>query len=131
MPASLHWFLLAISALCLISVLVGLVVSRFTDTSVPSDLWEAIDQPRAGSGISALAEREALDETLRAEAVPTTDSPRVLVAEDDPGLRTLLRTTFSGAGLVMREADSAERAASIVRGWQPDLVIVDVGLSGL
>jgi cyclic di-GMP phosphodiesterase len=31
----------------------------------------------------------------------------------------------------LREADSAERAASIVRGWRPDLLILDVGLPGL
>jgi len=56
---------------------------------------------------------------------------RLLIVEDDPALRTLLRTTLSGLDLELREAESAELAAEIVRSWRPNLLILDVALPGL
>ena len=58
-------------------------------------------------------------------------SPRVLVVDDDPSLRLLLRTTMAESELEVREAASAEQAAIIVACWRPSLVILDVGLPGL
>jgi ribonuclease P protein subunit RPR2 len=57
--------------------------------------------------------------------------PRVLVVDDDPSLRLLLRTTMAESHLEVREAGSAEQAASLVASWRPSLVILDVGLPGL
>src|SRR5919198_5708458 len=57
--------------------------------------------------------------------------PRVLVVDADPSLRLLLRTTMAESHLEVREAGSAEQAASLVASWRPSLVILDVGLPGL
>ena len=55
---------------------------------------------------------------------------RVLVVDDDPLLRTLLRTTFEHADMVVDEADDARSAAWHVELELPDVVILDIGLPG-
>ena len=55
---------------------------------------------------------------------------RVLVVDDDPLLRTLLRTTFEHAEMVVDEADDARTAAWHVELEPPDVVILDIGLPG-
>jgi response regulator RpfG family c-di-GMP phosphodiesterase len=55
---------------------------------------------------------------------------RVLVVDDDPLLRTLLRTTFEHADMVVDEADDARTAAWHVELELPDVVILDIGLPG-
>jgi response regulator RpfG family c-di-GMP phosphodiesterase len=59
------------------------------------------------------------------------DRLRILVVDDDHGLRTLLRTTLSASEFALQEAESAEVAADIARFWSPDVAIVDVALPGV
>src|SRR3989475_6142487 len=56
---------------------------------------------------------------------------RILVVDDDPGLRLLLRTTLTADEFVVEEAVSAEEAAELGRFWSPAVVILDVGLPGV
>jgi response regulator RpfG family c-di-GMP phosphodiesterase len=56
---------------------------------------------------------------------------RILLVDDDPGLRLLLRTTLGLDEFVVEEASSAEEAAEVGRFWPPDVVILDVGLPGM
>jgi cyclic di-GMP phosphodiesterase len=82
------------------------------------------------------------DETL-AEALPVppdyaafasaagTGRRRILLVDDDPGLRLLLRTTLGLDDFVIEEAASAEDAAQIARFWAPTVVILDVVLPGM
>ena len=65
---------------------------------------------------------------LRQPVMP--ERRRILVIDDDPGLRLLLRTTLAGDEFAVEEASSAEAAASLVRSWEPTLVILDIGLPG-
>jgi response regulator RpfG family c-di-GMP phosphodiesterase len=55
---------------------------------------------------------------------------RILVVDDDPSLRLLLRTTFAADEFAVEEADSAETASGVVRFWRPSVVILDIGLPG-
>lgn len=55
---------------------------------------------------------------------------RILVVDDDPGLRLLLRTTLADDEIAVEEASSAEAAIELVRSWEPTLVILDIGLPG-
>jgi response regulator RpfG family c-di-GMP phosphodiesterase len=55
---------------------------------------------------------------------------RILVVDDDPSLRLLLRTTFAAAEFAVEEAESAEIASGVVRFWRPSVVILDIGLPG-
>ena len=56
---------------------------------------------------------------------------RILLVDDDPGLRLLLRTTLGLDEFAIEEAASAEDAAQVARFWSPAVVILDVGLPGM
>jgi putative two-component system response regulator len=56
---------------------------------------------------------------------------RLLLVDDDPGLRTLLRTTFESYDLVVDEAESAEEAAERVRTALPDVIVLDMLMPGI
>jgi response regulator RpfG family c-di-GMP phosphodiesterase len=60
-----------------------------------------------------------------------TGRRRILIVDDDPGLRLLLRTTLGLDEFVVEEASSAEEAAHIARFWLPAVVILDVALPGM
>jgi len=60
-----------------------------------------------------------------------TGRRRILLVDDDPALRLLLRTTLGLDEFVIEEASSAEEAAQIGRFWLPAVVILDVGLPGM
>jgi two-component system KDP operon response regulator KdpE len=58
----------------------------------------------------------------------TLASRAVLVVEDEPQLRRVLRTLLELENFRVIEADSAERALVEARTHKPDLLIVDLGL---
>jgi response regulator RpfG family c-di-GMP phosphodiesterase len=60
-----------------------------------------------------------------------TGRRRILIVDDDPGLRLLLRTTLGLDEFAVEEASSAEEAAHIARFWLPSAVILDVALPGM
>ena len=60
-----------------------------------------------------------------------SDRRRILLVDDDPGLRLLLRTTLTADEFAVEEAVSAEEAAEVTRFWSPAVVILDVGLPGM
>ena len=53
---------------------------------------------------------------------------RILLVDDDPGLRTLLRTTFEVADVEVVEADGADAARRRVRAARPDVIVLDVNM---
>ena len=55
----------------------------------------------------------------------------VLVVEDDPDIRELLRFTLERAGLKVVEAESGEDALTILDGPQPSVAIIDWMLPGI
>jgi ribonuclease P protein subunit RPR2 len=56
---------------------------------------------------------------------------RLLVVDDDPALRILLRTTFEVVDIEVDEAESAEEAQDKVAERAPDVVVLDVGMPGM
>jgi cyclic di-GMP phosphodiesterase len=56
---------------------------------------------------------------------------RILLVDDDPALRTLLRTTLAGTDVEVEEADGSEAALAIVRRRVPDVVLLDVAMPGM
>jgi response regulator RpfG family c-di-GMP phosphodiesterase len=56
---------------------------------------------------------------------------RILLVDDDPGLRALLRTTFETVDIAVDEADSAPAARAVVRFKRPDVVVLDVRMPGV
>ena len=55
---------------------------------------------------------------------------RILLVDDDPGLRTLLKTTFEVADVDVIEAESAESARRRIRAARPDVIVLDVNMPG-
>lgn len=59
------------------------------------------------------------------------DEPRVLVVEDDSGLRELLCEELAEAGMKVEGASSAEEGLSLLSSSQADLVVCDIRLPGM
>jgi len=58
----------------------------------------------------------------------TAAAHAVLVVDDEPQLRRLLRTTLAAEGFRVFEADTAKRGLIEAASHKPDLVILDLGL---
>jgi ribonuclease P protein subunit RPR2 len=56
---------------------------------------------------------------------------RILVVDDDPSLRLLLRETLAADEFELEEVASAEEASEVARFWRPSVVLLDVSLPGL
>jgi two-component system KDP operon response regulator KdpE len=53
---------------------------------------------------------------------------RVLIVEDEPEIRAIVRVLLEGEGYRVAEAENAERALIAARTEKPDLVLLDLGL---
>jgi response regulator RpfG family c-di-GMP phosphodiesterase len=117
-PGWILWILLGLVAWTVLAVLVVrfFAVARWSaDESAPLPAQEP-PEPLGGEGRFAPLEPEAR---------------RILIVDDDPGLRVLLRTTLAADEFAVEEAASAEEAANLVRFWTPAVVILDIGLPGM
>jgi response regulator RpfG family c-di-GMP phosphodiesterase len=56
---------------------------------------------------------------------------RLLLVDDDPGLRELLRTTFEVVDVELAEAESAAEASRAIENAVPDVIVLDVGMPGM
>jgi two-component system, OmpR family, KDP operon response regulator KdpE len=58
-------------------------------------------------------------------------NPTVLVVDDEPQIRRVLRTTLSSQGYSVLEAKGGEEALEKIRGEHPDLILLDVNMPGI
>jgi two-component system KDP operon response regulator KdpE len=56
---------------------------------------------------------------------------KILVVDDEPQIRRLLRTTLTGSGYQIADARSGEEALEKFRDYMPDLVIMDLNMPGM
>jgi two-component system KDP operon response regulator KdpE len=56
---------------------------------------------------------------------------RILVVDDEPQIRRILRTTLTGAGYEVDDARSGEEALEKVREFRPDLMLLDINMPGM
>jgi len=56
---------------------------------------------------------------------------KILLVDDEPALRELLRTTFEGADVVVDEAGSAAEAEDCIRRSHPDVIVLDLRMPGM
>jgi two-component system KDP operon response regulator KdpE len=59
------------------------------------------------------------------------NSATILVVDDEPQIRRVLRSTLSSQGYVITEAKTGEEAVELVRKIKPDLVLLDVNMPGM
>jgi two-component system KDP operon response regulator KdpE len=55
----------------------------------------------------------------------------ILVVDDEPQIRRVLRSTLSSQGYVILEAKTGEDAVEVARKEKPDLVLLDVNMPGM
>jgi DNA-binding response OmpR family regulator len=58
------------------------------------------------------------------------DRPRVLVVDDERGLRELLEYGLEQAGFAVRSATEGSAAIRMLEDWSPDVIVLDVMLPG-
>ena len=56
---------------------------------------------------------------------------RLLLVDDDPGLRALLRATLDAVDVEVDDAEDATTALTAIRQRRPDAIVLDVNLPGL
>jgi CheY-like chemotaxis protein len=61
----------------------------------------------------------------------TAPARTVLVVEDNPVMRALIRSLIEGVGSVVHECTSGERALELYGELHPDLVLMDVRMGGM
>lgn len=59
-----------------------------------------------------------------------TKASRVLVVDDEPQIRRVLRLALTAQGFDVRVAADTESALDTMRDWPPDLVITDLSMPG-
>ena len=62
---------------------------------------------------------------------PLEEHPLILIADDEPHVRTLLRQELESAGYTIVEAPDGHEALRLARDKRPDLIILDVMMPGL
>ncbi len=58
-------------------------------------------------------------------------SDRILIVDDEPQIRRIVRVALAGCGYEVAEAASGEEALEKVRAGMPDLVLLDMNLPGI
>jgi two-component system KDP operon response regulator KdpE len=56
---------------------------------------------------------------------------RILVVDDEPQIRRIMRTTLTSAGYEVDEAKAGEEALEKLRSFRPDLVLLDINMPGM
>jgi two-component system, OmpR family, KDP operon response regulator KdpE len=59
------------------------------------------------------------------------NSANVLIVDDEPQIRRVLRSTLSFRGYEILEASTGEEAVELARKAKPDLILLDVNLPGI
>ena len=61
----------------------------------------------------------------------TSTGVRILVVDDEPPIRKLLRVGLGSQGYLVSEAPNAKVAIELVAAERPDLILLDLGLPGM
>ena len=61
----------------------------------------------------------------------TNSNVRILVVDDEPPIRKLLRVGLGSQGYAVSEAPNAKAAIELVDAQKPDLILLDLGLPGM
>jgi PAS domain S-box-containing protein len=88
--------------------------------SVPAD---PDDRPAAPRATTSLAPPEF-------ESPPRLDGVRVLLVDDEPDTRALLKEVLERCGAEVRDAGSAAEAFALVQQWRPSVLVSDIGMPG-
>ena len=121
------WTLWAVLGILIWSALVAFVLVAFRRRS-EADAEQSAGLSTAQTRAPVLA--DAIGGSAEdAEVARSIEEPlSVLIVDDDPNLRTLLRTSFELAHIRVQEADSATAASQLIEKRQPDVLVLDVAM---
>ncbi|HEX8390178.1 MAG TPA: response regulator [Candidatus Saccharimonadales bacterium] len=60
-----------------------------------------------------------------------TDTPKILLVEDDESLASVYQTRFEAEGFQVRHVASGEDALPVAIDYRPDLILLDVMIPGI
>ncbi len=90
------------------------------------------DEPPSPAFGSAPAKTAALAKPASAAVPGAAGAPeRVLIADDDPTIRIILRKVLEGQGYSVEEAEDGPKALAAVASSAPDMLLVDLNMPGL
>ncbi len=127
MSAWLLWGTVGVVAWLLLSLALGLLIGKAIRRVNPPEL-EAPTAERFEERAVHTPPQPAEAPKPVAPPRPAEGRPYILVVDDDPALRLLLRTTFEVEGLRVDEADSAEEAAVSIAASAPSAIVLDIGM---
>jgi response regulator RpfG family c-di-GMP phosphodiesterase len=80
-----------------------------------------------------MAGDNAIPSSLRYTPCGEGESPqmKILLVDDEPALRELLRATFEGADVSVDEASSGQEAEERIRRRRPDVIVLDLRMPGM
>jgi|SRR5579871_2008876 len=58
-------------------------------------------------------------------------SAKILVVDDEPQIRRMMRATLTSSGYQVDEAKTGEEALEKLRAYQPDLILLDLNMPGM
>jgi two-component system, cell cycle response regulator DivK len=86
----------------------------------------ALSRVRPGAGVVSQKEEPSIT-GIR----PVTGAPEILIADDDPTIRSLVRLTLEQYGMECRLASTGEEALQIIREQRPHAAVLDVNMPGM
>jgi response regulator RpfG family c-di-GMP phosphodiesterase len=128
-PGWVNWLLLVLFAWTVLSVPVALQLGRAMRLSARVDKAEGT-RNRPPSEMPLRPPLLAGPTSLTRRSGPA-EPPRILIVDDDAGLRMLLRTTLTADEFEVAEAEDAQRASDLARFWRPAVVVLDVAMPGI
>lgn len=82
--------------------------------------------------IEQLKKREISESQAQSDGQIAIDSPKnILVVDDDPSIRNLLRQELEAKGYTVREAGNGQEAITQVRESRPNLITLDIIMDGI
>ena len=94
------------------------------------ELWRACCYPACRSALKSPPRRSAC-RTLKKRPLVTTDVERVLVVDDEPNLRKVLKALLTRSGFDVVTAKDGKEAVDVLRGGGIDLLMTDIGMPGM
>jgi response regulator RpfG family c-di-GMP phosphodiesterase len=124
-PSWLQFIVVATLAWACVAAAVTFAIARVSHV-------EHVDDGRTPD-VDAASDEPVTAPRVREEQLPRLGSVplRVLVVDDDDGLRALIRTSFEVGEITVDEAESAEAASRKIAASRPDVIVLDVAMPGV
>ena len=126
MSGWLSWPLLGLLAWIALSIPVTLYLGLLLRASSRVE-----NAPRVAAPSQAVAPAPIFAGSPSSRRARSLDQPRILIVDDEAGLRMLLRTTLTADEFEVAEAEDAQRASDLARFWRPRVVVLDVAMPGI